>query len=97
MFEVKGGDAQVGGVTVSTTNNTGLSVDHWAERCLQRIVHVAEDSDSVIKEQALAFREDIREVIRYHMQQAIKSDRTTLHNLFIKQGHEDMSRILWRL
>ena len=82
---------------VVTTQNTGLSIEHWADRCLEKIVQVSDNSESVIKDQAIAFREDIRHVLKHYMTNAIKSDRTTLYNLFIKQGHKDMAEILRRL
>ena len=84
---------------VVTTNNTGLSVEHWADRLLAKIIQVSEDPvyPSPIRDQAIAFREDIRVVIAHYMTNAIKSDRTTLYNLFIKQGHKDMAEILRRL
>ena len=90
------GIIQVGSVTVKTTQNRGLSIEHWADRCLSKIVYVA-DVDSIIKDQAEAFKENIRQVLIYYMTQAIKSDRTTLYNLFLKQGHRDMAEILRKL
>lgn len=97
MFDNGGGNIQTGVVKVVTTNNTGLSVEHWAGRCLEKIVFVADDSDSIIKDQAIAFKEGIRLVIAHYMTQAIKSDRTTLYNLFLQQGHQDMAEILRKL
>lgn len=91
------GAASVGKISAVTTSNTGLSIEHWAERLLERIIHVAEDSDSIIRDQAMAYRDSIRAVIVHYMTNAIKSDRTTLYNLFIKQGHSDMAEILRRL
>ena len=84
-------------VGVQTTTNTGLTVDHWADRCLKHIIHVGEDNDSVIKDQAIAYREDIRRVLVAYMLNVIKSDRTTLYNLFVQQGHQDMAEILRKL
>jgi len=60
-------------------------------------MYVADDSDSIIKDQAIAFRENIRLVIAHYMTKAIKSDRTTLYNLFTQQGHRDMAEILRKL
>ena len=82
---------------VVTTQNTGLPIEHWANRCVEKIILVSEDSDSIIKQQAIEFREKIRGVLIHYMTNAIKSDRTTLYNLFIKQGHKDMAEILRRL
>jgi hypothetical protein len=88
---------QVGAVTVKTTSHTGLSIEHWAERCLERIIYVSPESDSILKDQAEAYREKIRANLIYFMTQAIKSDRTTLYNLFLRQGHKDMADILRKL
>lgn len=88
---------QAGTVKVTTTSNTGLSLEHWAERLLEKIIFVADDSDSVIKDQAMAFKEEIRQVIKYYMGNAIKSDRTTLYNLLLKQGETEMAEIIRRL
>ena len=91
------GIAQVGSVNVQTTSNRGFSIEHWADRCVKKIIHVAPDSSSILKDQAEAYREQIRAVLVYYMTQAIKSDRTTLYNLFLKQGHGDMAEILRNL
>lgn len=88
---------QVGKVTVATTQNTGLSIEYWADRALEKIIHVSPESQSILKDQAEAYRENIRAVITHFMAQAIKSDRTTLYNLFLQQGHRDMAEILRKL
>lgn len=91
------GAVKIGGVNAMATQNTGLSIDYWTDRLLERVVYVADNSDSVIKDQAIAFKESIRASIRHYISNAIKSDRTKLYNLFIQQGHGDMAEILRRL
>ena len=91
------GIIQVGSVKVETTSHQGFSVEHWAERCLDRIVYVADGSDSIIKDQAIAFKEAIRGVLIHYMSHAIKSDRTTLYNLLLQQGETEMAELLRRL
>ena len=54
-------------IQVKTTQNKGLPVDHWAERCLDRIVSVGDQSHPVITAQAQAFKDDIRAVIAHYM------------------------------
>jgi hypothetical protein len=87
----------LGKISVATTNHTGLPIEHWANRCLEKIIYVGKDNDSVIKDQAEAYKEQIRIILQYYIAQAIKSDRTTLYNLFIQQGHRDMAEILRKL
>lgn len=91
------GILQVGSVTVKTTSHTGLSIEHWADRCLEKIIYVSPDSASILKDQAEAYRERIRSVLINYMTKAIKSDRTTLYSLFVQQGHRDMAEILRKL
>ena len=98
-MKVQTGLARVGTATVVTTKNTGLTVDYWTDRLLDRIIHVGTDPlyPSPIQEQAVAYKAQIRFVIRHFLVNAIKSDRTTLYNLFLQQGHGDMAEILRHL
>jgi hypothetical protein len=91
------GLAQVGSVNVVTSSDGGLPVEHWAERLLSRIVYVADDSASPIKDQALEFKDDIRQACEYYMKAAIQSDRTTIYNMLLKQGEPEMAEIIRRL
>ena len=94
-----GGGTETGEVTVATTDNKGMSIEYWADRCTDRIVHVGNDPlyPSPIRDQAIAFKEQVRQTINHYIKQAVKSDRTTLYNLFVQQGHTDMAEILRRL
>jgi len=92
-----GGSMQVGSVKVATTNYEGFSIEHWTERILDKIIMVAEGSDSIIHQQAIEFKNEIRVVLTAFLALAIKSDRTTLYNLFLQQGHPDMAEILRKL
>ena len=88
---------QVGRVTVATTSHTGLSVEHWTERIVDKIVFVAKQSNSITHQQAVEYKDNIRQIIGIYLKLAIRSDRTTLYNLFLKQGHQDMAEILRKL
>ena len=88
---------QVGAVNVQTISNRGYPVEHWAERCLERIIHVGKEQPAPIRDQALAYQESIRQVLVHYIAQAIKSDRTTLYNLLNQQGERAMADILLTL
>lgn len=91
------GSIEVGKVSVSTTNNKGFDVEYWADRCLSKIIYVADQSDVVIKNQALAFKDQIRIALVAFMKEAIKSDRTTLYNMLLQQGEQEMAELIRRL
>lgn len=66
------------GVTVTTTSNGGHPPEFWAARAKERILHVSENAHPAIREQAIAFQNQIEAVILHFMKKAIESDRTTL-------------------
>ena len=94
LVEVK---AEVNSVGVETTQYRGFTPEEIAERAVQKIVSISEGADPMVKAQAEAFKSRVYHVILAACKDAINSDRTTLYNLFNKQGHEDMAEILRRL
>ena len=88
---------EMGSVDVVTTSNKGLSPDQWTERILERVVSISETADPMVKAQAEAFKESIKQVILIYIRQAIASDRSTVAGLLEKQGHKDMADIIRRL
>jgi len=90
-------DSSIGDVVVKTTENRGLSPEELAERAVDQIVTVSSSVDPVVRQQAEAFKSRIYHVVLGIINQAIKSDRTTLMNEFIQQGHPDIADILRRL
>ena len=90
-------DSSIGDVVVKTTENRGLSPEELAERAVEQIVSVSSSVDPVVRQQAEAFKNRIYHVVLGIIKQAIKSDRTTLVNEFIQQGHSDVADILRRL
>ena len=86
-----------GDVVVKTTENRGLSPEELAERAVEQIVSVSSSVDPVVRQQAEAFKNRIYHVVLGIIKQAIKSDRTTLSNEFIQQGHPELVDILRRL
>tara|TARA_B100001939_G_C16891529_1_gene595650 strand:- start:614 stop:904 length:291 start_codon:yes stop_codon:yes gene_type:complete len=90
-------DINVGSVVVNTTENKGLSPEYWTERILERLVSISEGADPMVKAQAEAFRDSIKQVVLMYIKQAIASDRSTVAGLLDKQGHRDMADIIRRL
>ena len=90
-------ESNIGDVVVKTTKNRGLAPEELAERAVEQIVSVSSSVDPVVRQQAEAFKNRIYHVVLGIIKQAIKSDRTTLHNEFIQQGHPEIADILRRL
>ena len=96
MFDVEV-KASVGGFEVQTTNERGHTPEELAANAVAKIINIADSADPVLRQQAEMFRERMFYVIVHTLNQAIKSDRTTLYNEFKKQGHDDMAEILTKL
>lgn len=91
------GFGSVGSFIVKTTHERGFTVEEIAEDLLNKLIFISGESHPVIREQAIAFKDQIRPVIIHYMKQAVRSDRTTLAAQLSKQGHEDMADIIRRL
>jgi hypothetical protein len=83
-----------GSVEVLTTKNRGFSPEEIAERALDRIIYVGGQTHPYIRDQAEAFREQIRQTLVFYMNEAIKSDRTTVANRLREAGHPELIKLL---
>ena len=90
-------DFVLGQVGVTTTNNKGHDPEFWATQATKKICDISDNAPAHIKQQALAFQNQVYTVILYTIKNAIKSQNTTYSNLLKEQGHEDMAKILKEL
>ena len=97
MFDMQVGLSEGFKVDVKTTENRGLSIEELAERCTDKIVSVSDQAKPEVKEQAYAFRKHIKQLIEVYMQQAVKSDRTTVYNAIINAGQPKLAELIRRL
>jgi hypothetical protein len=86
-----------GTVKVVATEGRGHTAEELADLAVDRIMGVSKDAHPTIRQQAEAFKENIRAVVTYYIRKGQQSERTTLYNLFRNQGHEDMAEIIKRL
>ena len=89
--------AGVGDFLVKTTNNRGFTPEEITEDLLVKLIFISGEAHPAIRDQAIAFKDQIRPVIVHYMKQAVMSDRTTLAAQLSKQGHNDMAEIIRRL
>ena len=85
---------EIGNVIVTTTADGGHDPVFWAQSAADRIVSVGSGCHPAIAQQAQAFKEAVRATALHCIQEAIKSDRTTLIAEFERQGHKDMADII---
>ena len=87
----------LGDVSVHTTENRGHSPEEMAEMALNKIMLVSKDAPPVIRDQAIAHRDKLKEILIFYMTRMAQSERTTIWAMMKKQGHEDMAEIIRRL
>jgi hypothetical protein len=86
--------ALLSSVTVKTTSNRGFTPEELVEQALDKIIHVGSQSHPAIRDQAEAFRNQIRAVILFYMKQAVSSHNTTIAHRLRSTGNEELIKIL---
>jgi hypothetical protein len=81
-------------VVVKTTEGRGFTPEEITELALDKIIYVGSQSHPVIRDQAEAFRNQIRTVILHYMKQAVVSHNTTIANRLRAAGHEELIKLL---
>ena len=82
---------------VFTTTDRGHSPEEMAEMAMNKIMVVSKDAPPVIRDQAIAHRDKLKEILIFYMNRMAQSERTTIWALMRQQGHEDMAEIIRRL
>ena len=96
MFQAIG-KGDVGQVKIFTSSDGGHSPETMADMAMNKIMAINEKAPAPIRNQAVTYRNNIRDVILYYLNQMAQSERTTIWALLRKQGHEDMAEIIRRL
>jgi len=91
------GKGDIGDVMVYTSNDGGHSSEQIADMALNKIMSVSDSAPPVIRDQAIAHRDKLKEILMYYMKSMANSERTTICALMEKQGHNDMAEIIRRL
>jgi hypothetical protein len=89
--------SELGTARVFTSDNGGHSPEQVAEMALNKIMQVSDNAPPVIRDQAFAHRERLKQVLVFYMNKMAQSERTTIWALMNQQGHEDMAEIIRRL
>lgn len=84
----------LGEVKSVAVSGRGFTPEEITEQALSKILHIGGNCHPAIKDQAEAFREQIRSVILSATKQAVKSNHTTLANRFRAAGHPELVKLL---
>ena len=88
---------KLGGVSVHTSEHKGHAPEFWAAQATKKICDISMEAPEHVKQQALAFQNQVYSVILHSIKNAINSKNVTYVNLLRQQGHEDMAKIIKEL
>ena len=91
------GSSELGNAMGYTSNNSGHSPEQMADMALNKIMSVSENAPPVIRDQAMAHRDKLKEILIYYMKSMANSERTSIWALMKQQGHDDIAEIIRRL
>ena len=86
--------SEIGLIQVATVDYRGFTPEELADRALDKIIQIGDQSHPVIRDQAVAFREHIRGILVFYMNEAVKFDRVTLAYKLREAGHPELIKLL---
>ena len=90
-------EGQAGWVNVFTTDNRGFTPEEIADRALDKLLHIGDKSHPVIREQAFAFREQLRGVLVQYMAEAQQNERATIAAKLRAAGYPQIADMIGEL
>lgn len=96
MFSLEGGGV-LGAVQTTVTSGRGLNADEITDMAVNKLLHIADTTPMPIREQAIAFKDRMRVVIKHYVEQAQRSERTTISNILDQAGQHDAAELLRKL
>ena len=93
MISASGG-ALLGDIKAMNVSGRVFTPEELAESALDKIIYVGSNSHPAIRDQAEAFKQQIRSVLISYGRQCINSHGTTLANRFRDAGHPELIKLL---
>ena len=88
---------EIGSVSVATSDNGGLSDEQIAQIVLDKIFIVSNTAPEPIRQQAFAYKENIRKILLDYVALAKKEERASIVNILEKNGGNDLANLIRRL
>ena len=82
------------GVSVLTTQNRGWDAEELAQRAVDKIIFVGDQSHPAVQAQARAFKVQVKHVVAFYLKEAVEQDRLTMANRLREAGHPELVHLL---
>ncbi len=91
------GQMMNGHVSVFTTEGRGHSPEELADMAMNKVIGVSETAPEPIRQQALAYQDQLYEVILFYLRQSASSERTTIVAKLEEMGIVDAADIVRKI
>jgi|TARA_R110002020_G_scaffold53049_1_gene148678 hypothetical protein len=86
--------AFVGDPVVRTTENRGHTLEEVSDMAIDRIMSVSSKAPPVIRDQAEAFKRELKSVLLFYMKMAVEQDRATVCAKIREAGSPELALYL---
>ena len=86
--------AKTGIVDVVTSDKGGFPVEKVVEMSLNKLIAVSNEAPAPIRDQAHAFRENLRDILTFYIKMGIAQDRATLCHRLRNAGQSELAEHL---
>jgi len=94
---MNGAEISVGSVMVAATRDGGHPPEFYVEGIIAKLLHVSESAPPVIREQAKAYRDVMRQIVLTGVKGAILSSHTTTIAKLRKAGMHEAASLVYEL
>jgi ribosomal protein L17 len=81
-------------VTIATTSNRGHTPEELAERMVDKIISVGDNSHPAIREQAIAFKASVKNVALIYLKEAVNKHNATIAHRLKEAGYSNLVHLL---
>lgn len=84
-------------VTVTTTDSRGETPEEVAHRCANKLISISESAPQALREQAMAYRNELLHVVTAYMKEAVAQDRITVYTAIVNAGQPQLAEAIRKL
>ena len=93
MFNVAA-NSRIEEVFVKTTDNRGHTLEEVSDMAIDKIMSVSSKAPPVIRDQAEAFKRELKSVLLFYMKMAVEQDRATVCAKIREAGSPELALYL---
>ncbi len=89
-----GAGASVGNIELRITNGRTKTAEEWADEVADKVIFIADTAAPAIRDQAQAFKDQIRHVVAANVAAAVREERAACAALAEREGATLAARVI---